>query len=183
MNANMENMMNQQAKITELMGEMKHLKSQNMEQQKKMISLENRLDNLKQYSRLNDVIISGLKVKPQSFLQAVKGPALESSPEHDSSTEEQVKAFLNSKKIDIDIDSIKACHTLPTKSQKDKTAIPAIIIWLANRKHKVNLLKQGKKLKGSDVYLNEHLTKKKHRHSKKSKVSQETGQDSVNLDC
>lgn len=60
----METIMNQQAKITELMGEMKHLKSQNMEQQKKMISLEHRLENLEQYSRLNDVIISGLKVKP-----------------------------------------------------------------------------------------------------------------------
>ncbi len=29
-----------------------------------------------------------------------------------------------------------------------------------NRKHKNALLRQGKKLKGSNVYLNEHLTKR-----------------------
>lgn len=29
-----------------------------------------------------------------------------------------------------------------------------------NRKHKITLLRQGKKLKGTDVYLKEHLTKR-----------------------
>ena len=99
MSANVETMMKQQAIITDLMGEVKKLKRQNIDQEKKIINLENRLDSLEQYSRMNDVIISGLKVRPRSFLQAVAGPASESSLDHESSTEEQVKAFLSDKKF------------------------------------------------------------------------------------
>ena len=68
----------------------------------------------------------------------------------------QVTAFLNSKGIEIDSDNIEACHPLPRRIKTDK---PAIIIRFANRKHKTELLKQGRRLKGSDVYMNEHLTK------------------------
>ncbi|KAJ8358176.1 hypothetical protein AAFF_G00028040 [Aldrovandia affinis] len=49
-----------------------------------------------------------------------------------------------------------------------------------NRKHKTALLKQGRKLKGSNVYLNEHLTKRnadiarKARYMKKQRKIQTT---------
>ena len=49
-----------------------------------------------------------------------------------------------------------------------------------NRKHKTALLKQRRKLKGSDVYINEHLTKyngdiaRKARFMKKQKKIQNT---------
>ena len=46
--------------------------------------------------------------------------------------------------------------SLPRKSNKK----PAVIIRFVNRKNKTALLKQGRKLKGTNVYLNEHLTKK-----------------------
>lgn len=36
----------------------------------------------------------------------------------------------------------------------------AIIICFVNHKHKIELMMQGKKLKNTDVYLNEHLTTK-----------------------
>lgn len=48
------------------------------------------------------------------------------------------------------------CRTLPIKNQKDKSII---IVRFANRKYKTELLRQGKKLRGSNVYINEHLTK------------------------
>lgn len=60
------------------------------------------------------------------------------------------------KHIHLDANNISACHTLP---QKDKTK-SAITLRLANRKRKTELLRQEKKLKGTDVYMNEHLTKK-----------------------
>ncbi len=42
-----------------------------------------------------------------------------------------------------------ACHTLPRKNAYG----PRIITWFWNRK-------QARKLKGSGIYFNEHLTKK-----------------------
>ncbi|KAF3842497.1 hypothetical protein F7725_024448 [Dissostichus mawsoni] len=78
----------------------------------------------------------------------------DTSEEDATSVELQVTAFLNSKGIEIDSDNIEACHPLPRRNKTDK---PAIIIRFANRKHKIELLKQGRRLKGSDVYRNEHL--------------------------
>ncbi|MED6278709.1 hypothetical protein CHARACLAT_026749 [Characodon lateralis] len=52
---------------------------------------------------------------------------------------------------------IEACHTLP---KKDKKAKPATIVRFCTQKHKIELLKQAKKLKGTEVHLIEHLTPK-----------------------
>ena len=120
MSNGVETMMKRQAIITELISEVKQqFVRLNMDQEEKSVSLENRLDALEQYSRMNDVIILGLKVELQSFLQLVKHrpssesspedempndyvklqsflppvkcPASESSPEHGMTTEEQVR--------------------------------------------------------------------------------------------
>lgn len=160
MSTDLAAMSKQQTVITDLLNEIKLLKKRNMEQEKKIESLETRVSDLEQYSRLNDVLISGLAIKPRSYLHAVKGSESETSPDHEETTEEQVTAFLRGKNIDIDKNNIEACHTLPARKQKDKPVKPTIIISFVNRKHKVNLLKQGRKLKGTNVFINEHLTKK-----------------------
>lgn len=59
-----------------------------------------------------------------------------------NSVEHQVITFLQSKGIVIGRETI------------------VLLSPEENRKHKMELLKQGKKLKGTQVYLNEHLTKK-----------------------
>lgn len=166
MNSTMEKLTSQQATITELLIQVKSLQAKTEAQEVTIISLEERLSDLEQYSRMNDVIISGLKVKPRNFLQAVNGVGGENGLMHEETTEEQVASFLKDHDIDVDISSIEACHTLPVKKtkgskpSKSPPAIPAIIVRFANRKHKVALLKQGKNLKGSNVYINEHLTKR-----------------------
>lgn len=66
-------------------------------------------------------------------------------------------AFFNNRGISINKEDIEACH--PLKRGKN-WGNSVIIIRFANRKNKKVLLKQGKKLKGSNVYVNEHLTKK-----------------------
>lgn len=48
-----------------------------------------------------------------------------------------------------------ACYTI---LQKQNTA--KVIIRFANRKDKIELLKLTKKLNGTGVYVNEHLTKR-----------------------
>ncbi|CAL8284404.1 unnamed protein product [Boreogadus saida] len=93
------------------------------------------------------------------------------------STEQQVAAFLQSKGIHLNCDNIEACHPLPRKNNSDK---PAIIIRFVNRKHKIALLREGRHPKATDVYLNEHLTKrnakmaKNARYLKKQKKIQNT---------
>ncbi|CAK6977060.1 serine/threonine-protein kinase pim-1-like isoform X1 [Scomber scombrus] len=59
---------NQQRTIINLMNEIKELKKQNEEQKNKIKFLDNRVSDLEQYSRMNDVIITGLKIKPRTVL-------------------------------------------------------------------------------------------------------------------
>ncbi|KAI3371622.1 hypothetical protein L3Q82_024189 [Scortum barcoo] len=144
--------------LVDLVEEVKALRLQNIEKEKRISFLENRVADLEQYTRMNDIIVTGLQIKPQSYARAVTGgDGEEQSEENANHVEHQVTAFLHSKGIEVNNSNIEACHPLP---QRNNTAKPAIIIRFANRKHKTELLKQGRKLKGSDVYLNEHLTKK-----------------------
>ncbi|KAM3612810.1 uncharacterized protein V6R79_015011 [Siganus canaliculatus] len=150
---------NQQKTIMELVTQVQALVLANKEKDKKIAHLERRVDDLEQYTRLNDIIVSGLKIKPRSFAGAVSRSE-ETEPRDDelTSVEEQVTTFLISQGIEIDKSSIEACHPLPSKNKKDKSTV--VIMRFANRKHKMNLLKQGRLLKGTQVYLNEHLTKR-----------------------
>ncbi|XP_061759531.1 uncharacterized protein LOC133554604 [Nerophis ophidion] len=72
------------------------------------------------------------------------------------SVERQVVKFLQEKGISLNEENIEACHRFP---QKDKSKPATIIMRFANRKFKISLLRQSRMLKGSNVYLNEHLTK------------------------
>ncbi|KAJ8353946.1 hypothetical protein SKAU_G00215130 [Synaphobranchus kaupii] len=65
--------------------------------------------------------------------------------------------LLENRGIELDINNIEACHPLLRRLKTDK---PALIIRFANRKSKTARLKQGRRLKGTNVYLNDHLTKK-----------------------
>lgn len=152
-------MAEQQTELTQLLEEVKTLKIQVRERDQTILELESRVHDLEQYTRKDDVIITGIKTKARSYSRAVvrQGQVEEDDPTEDhQSLEMQVTHFLRSKNIDLDPEHLSACHTLP---RKDGGA-PAIIIRFANRKHKTELLSQGKKLKGTNVYMNEHLTRK-----------------------
>lgn len=71
------------------------------------------------------------------------------------SVEQQVLSFFDSKGITAIKEDIEACHVL---KRKDKQKPAAVIMRFVNRKQKAAVLKQGWKLKGSNVYINEHLT-------------------------
>ena len=142
--------------LMDLMGEIKELKRQNMEKDQKISVLEKRLDDLEQYSRINDLIVSGLQTKPRSYARAATMDALPTVSDIES-LEQQVIICLGKKGIQIHTDDIEACHPLTRKNKKEN---PDIILRFVNRKRKVEVLKQGRKLKGSNVYLNEHLTRK-----------------------
>ena len=146
--------------LAEMVNELKNLKVAVIERDQKIADMEKRLNDLEQYSRMEDIIISGLNIKPRSYAKAAaasRSDGEDAAPEDQQSLEEQLITFFKTKKIDVDPNSIAACHTLPTKVP---TAKPPVIVRFVNRKHKDDLLRQGKKLKGSDVYVNEHLTKR-----------------------
>lgn len=139
----------QQRTIMGLMTDMQELRMKYEEQQKRINFLETRVADLEQYTRINDVIISGIPLKPTSYAHALKGDQREEgTDEHDSSTEAQVTHFLENKDIHVDRNDIEACHPLPSRNPKAK---PVVIVRFSNRK--------SKKLKGTDVYINEHLSK------------------------
>lgn len=145
----------QQKLILNLMDDIKELRRQSEEKDKKIAMLEGRVSDLEQYSRVNDVIVTGLETKHQTYARVAAAERGEPPEQELRSLEEQVMAFFKSKGIEMDSKNIEGCHPLPRKNQ-----IPAIIIRFVNRKQKKELLKQGRKLKGTNVYLNEHLIKK-----------------------
>ena len=184
MSEELTNISNGQRTIMNLVGEIKDLKKKNEDQEKKIDFLENRVSDMEQYSRMNNVIITGLVIKPRSYAQALNGPRQQDTgtTDHDETTEAQVATFLYNKNISIDTNNIEACHTLTTKNKTDK---PVIIVRFVNRKHNIELLKQAKNLRGSNVYINEHLTQKNAEIARKARFlkKQEKVQSTWTANC
>lgn len=149
----------QLTKLTQVVEEVKQLKDMISAKDKKINELERWLDNTEQHMRMEDVIITGLTIKPRSYAKAVTSGSNVSEDAEKADLqilEGQVLKFLTEKDIHVDPKTISACYTLP---RKDKTR-PAIVMRFVNRKNKTEMLSQGKKLRGTAVYLNEHLTQK-----------------------
>ena len=124
--------------------------------------LESRVDDLEQYTRIDNLIISGLGVRHTSYARAAAHGNARETPdaatqEDLENVEDQVVRFFASKGINVDKREISACHLLKAKNPTDK---PPIIVRFVNRKSKVKILKNGRMLKGTNVYVNDHLSKK-----------------------
>ena len=123
--------------------------------------LNNRVDELEQYTRRDDVIINGLTIKPRSFARVTASHPVETEENAPSqeleSVESQVLSYLNSNDIELSPSEISVCHPI---ASKDKNKPPSIVIRFVSRKTKERLLKSAKKLKGTSVFTNEHLTNK-----------------------
>lgn len=146
----------QQEHLLALVEEVKMLRIQIEVKDKRIVDLERRVNDLEQYSRMNNLVITGLPIKPRSYARAVVGDNGEEPELETRSVEQQVESFFQSKGVELNLDYIESCHPLPRNSNKK----PTVIFRFVNRKNKTALLKQGRKLKGTNVYLNEHLTKK-----------------------
>lgn len=134
------NIRKDQKKILELMEEVKKLRNENKEKGKMIENLEKRVDELEQYTRINDVVITGLKIRPRTYANAVAADnnGGEPSGEEVRSAEQQVANFLHSKGINLNVEDLEDCHPLPRR-RKEET--PAIILRFTNRKKKIALLK------------------------------------------
>lgn len=142
----------QQTKLMELMDEVKLLKTIIKEKDERIVNLERKVDDLEQYTRMDDIIITGLETRHQTYARAAtsidKG---EDAPAHELQTlEEQVIQFFNNLNMPIKSNDIAACHTFP----KRENGKANIIVSFIDRKSKVGLLKEAKKLSGTGVYIN-----------------------------
>ena len=148
----------QQMGLLDLINEVRNLKAVIKDKDKKIEELERRVDDLEQYSRMDDLVISGLETTHRSYARITAGDKEgEEAPRGELHTfEQQVINFFNNKGIPVYSTSIAACHTIPLR-QNNKSNI---IIRFVSRKHKIEMLKLAKKLKGTGVYVNEHLTKR-----------------------
>lgn len=120
--------------------------------------LEKRLDDAEQYSRIDDVIITGLKPRHRAYSKVTAGyNEDDASLTETEALESQVIQFFDRKEIPIHSIQISTCHMLP---RINKNKPPAITVRIVSRKDKVGLRQHGYKLKGTGVFVNEHLTKK-----------------------
>ena len=148
------------AEINDLSGLVRHLTLQNELKDKKIQDLEKRVEELEQYTRQDEVVITGLKTRHKSYARATHSDEILDSQDapHEEliSLEKQVSDFIVSKMgVELNDSDISACHTLPSKS-----SVPKILIKFTNRKIKTSVMRQGKRLKGTNVFVNEHLTSK-----------------------
>ena len=161
-------------KISHLFKEINELKRLNQEKDEKIAKLEDRLDSLEQYSRIDNIIISGFKPTYSSYSRAATyndAPEKhELAPEKEKvNLESQVINYLNEKGVDISSNDISACHTLPGRGKKGEKPI---VICLTSRKAKIRALqsaRNSKPLSETDVYVNEHLTSKNGAISKRAR--------------
>ena len=145
--------------MKDFMNEIRHLKEQSVKKDEVIKSLTNRVEELEQNGKINDVIVTGLKIKPRNYATAVKSD--DSSEEEIKSVETQVTEFLEKRNIKMNPGNVDTCYLLPKKAGSEKdNKTRAVVLSFTNKKHKMDLLKQCKNLKGTGVYVNENLTKK-----------------------
>ena len=161
--------------IAEIVEEIKELKRLNKEKDVKITELEARVEAMEQYSRVDNIVISGFKPNYSSYSRAVAYDQDSENHEHaveqeQSSLEDQIVGFLQDNDIPIDKSQISACHTLPASTAGSPKPV---VIRFVSRKSKTAVLKNSKNLRDLDivpkVYINEHLTHKNAEIAKKAR--------------
>ncbi len=113
--------------------EVKSLKKLIKEKDDKIAALVRRVEDLEQDTRKDNVVISGLKTRHRSCTRVASWKSMgeDTLLDEQQTLEEQVIQFFHSKQIDIQRESISACHLLPKRASKGAgQAEPNIIIGL-----------------------------------------------------
>ena len=124
-------------KVDELISfakEIKLLKRSNEEKDKKIKSLEQRIESLEQYTRRDDVVVTGFDQGPVPLSRVVTESICdeqnESAPQSVQETlEDKLVTFMNKFDIPLKKEEISACHTLG-KREKGKNQ-PIVIRFVS----------------------------------------------------
>lgn len=146
---------------------------------KKIQELEYRIDDLEQYTRKDDVIVTGLPIQ-RTFVEAVinddESAIAEKNKEptmKENEVEKQTLEYLNKFGMNILDTEVSACHVL---GKKKIDGTQTVIIRFVSRKTKERVLFYArKKMWGSGVFVNEHLTKKNGQIAKRARELKKAG--------
>ena len=87
--------------------------------QTRQLQLENDVDDLEQYSRVDDLLISGLSTTHRSYSSVAAGVRDEDTPPSEQlSLEKQVLQFFAEHNMSLEPSAISACHTLQEGRQR-----------------------------------------------------------------
>ncbi len=105
-------------KISGLVEDVRKLNNPLALKDEKIAELEKRVDELEQYTRKEDVIISGLKTTHHTYSNVIRGESsgADLGEGEKQRLEEQVIQFFNRNDISIHKESIATCHTLPKRN-------------------------------------------------------------------
>ena len=150
-----------QKQMQQLFGTIQNLQKELKQKDEKILQLEEKIDDLEQYTRKDDIVIAGLQTRHLSYARAASRGD-EAHGENASSTEvdfleKQVVDFFKQNGIEFSSNNISTCHTLGKPRDGIKRMI---LVRFTNRKIKEHILRNKKKLKGTGVFVNEHLSKK-----------------------
>ena len=132
----------------------------------KIEALECRLDELEQYSKKNNVIVSGLNVPVASYADAVSRPLGDASSDEEvqirtrPSVYQRMKAdFIGILKekmlVDVAEHEISAIHELPSRSP---TQGKRVLVKFANSETKRSVMTSRRNLQSTNIFINDHMT-------------------------
>ena len=144
----------------ELKDALRELKQDCIKKDDRIKHLEARVNVLEQQAKINDVVVVGMKTTHQSWARKIStndnADDDEEAPQQEKKDlERQVIDYFSGKNISVDSNTISTVYTKKSSSPKSPKTI---VVQFVSNKAKLALLRQSKKLKGTKVYLNEHLT-------------------------
>ena len=176
--------------MTNLTADVEHLKKESIEKDKKIKTLETKISDLEQYTRKDDLVITGIETPKSSYSDmATSSSEQQNENASDSVTETlegKVISVLNKYGIAIKSSDISVCHTI---GKKDPTRNQPIVVRLISRKTKSDILRNANKLKasirkdpktgavvkGSGIFINEHLTQQNAAIARMARIMKKEG--------
>lgn len=187
MSEELSKVLKQQTNLMRLIGDIQQLKAIIKEKDEKIEALEKRVEDLEQYTRMDDVVISGLKTTHRTYARITTGDneGEDAPPGELLSLEQQVIEFFSSKDISLDKKTIAACYVIPQKknaSLQKQNKRPNIILRFVGRKYKIELLKVAKKTKGYRCVCERTSNQEECRDCTSSKDSEERDKNTGYMD-
>ena len=161
------------AKLTQTISDLNlkvvSLQKENSEKDVQIRDLDDRVNYLEQLARNDELIITGLTIRPKTYAAAAAAADV-NTPEGNTAADENateptepdvtftdhVVNFLTDHDIPVVKSDITACFTLNKKVASGKPR--PIMLKLCNNNVKVNIQRHAKNLKDTDVFINENLT-------------------------
>ena len=111
--------------------------------------LEKRIDNFQQYSKKDNLVISGLNVQHRTYVRTASNLSIDSYTVQEAGTsEENMLAFLNNHNIPIQESDISICHPLKSKGNSS-----FILLKCSNRKAKMDVIKSLKEVMSTQMNI------------------------------